>query len=236
MKFKALVVDDDLQTCEMVRTILETHGVQAFAQSSSGSAARRLQAERFDFVLIDLRMPAPDGLALIRLLRTSGVNRKSLVVLMTGDTSRQVMTEGFEAGANFFLLKPVDSNRLLRLIRVSESTIHREKRRYQQVPLRCVISARSAHGTLQGHTLDLSLGGMLVQVQQSLPEGDVVSIEMNLPSVGPPICPEGRVVRVHEDGCMGIEFTKVTDADAERLQEALLPLILRAFEMAAVQP
>jgi len=236
MQFKAMVVDDDARTCEMVGAILETSGIHTTCQASSGSAARRLQAERFDFILVDLHMPAPDGLALTRLVRASGVNRKSLVVLMTGDTSRSVMTDGFDAGANFFLFKPVDSNRLLRLVRASESTICREKRRYQRVPIRCLINLRSSNRSVHGHTLDLSLGGMLVQMEQPLPEGEVVEIELNLPIVGPPIHPCGRVVRVHEEGCLGIEFTKVNERDADRLQETLLPLILRAFEMAEATP
>ena len=232
MPTKVFVVDDDQRTCDMVRTILESAGMTVDYQTNSGGAARRLQAERFDLVLVDVRMPPPDGMALIRLLRASGVNRRTVVVMMTGDHSPQVMTEGFEAGANFFLFKPVDSNRLLRVIRATESAIYREKRRFQRVPMRCPVTVRSTKGSLQGNTMDLSLGGMLLQLEHSVTVGEPVAFEIQLPIPGAPFRASGRVVRIHEEGCMGVLFTEMKPEEAERLQTALLPLILRAFEIA----
>lgn len=232
MQTKAFVVDDDQRTCDMVRTILETSGMTVDCQTNSGGAARRLQAERFDLVLVDVRMPAPDGMALIRLLRSSGVNRRTVVVMMTGDLSRNVMTEGFEAGANFFLFKPVDSSRLLRVVRATESAIYREKRRFQRVPMRCPVTIRSTVGSVRGNTMDLSLGGMLLQMERSVPVGEPIAFEIQLPAADAPVRASGRVVRLHEEGCMGVVFTEMPAAEAERLQGALLPLILRAFEIA----
>ncbi len=235
MQTKAIVVDDDQRSCEMVRTILESSGMSVDIQTRSGEASKRLQAERFDLILLDVRMPVPDGFAVLRLLRNSGVNRRSVVVLMTGDTTPKVMAEGFEAGANFFLFKPVDANRLLRLILTSEAAIFREKRRYQRVPLRCPMTVRTTRETFAASTLDIILGGVLMQAIRSLPLYEFVGMEIRLES-GKSVCLGGRVVRTHEEGCMGVEFQNVPPKEAERLQDFLLPLILRAFELVQDTP
>ena len=71
-------------------------------------------------------MPAPDGPELARQVRASRVNASTVIVMITGEQDRTVMERAFEAGVEFFLFKPVERNKLLELIRVTEGPIERD--------------------------------------------------------------------------------------------------------------
>ena len=72
MPQSALVVDDDLATCELIQTILHSADMKALISTDSGQAAELLRNQKFDAVFLDVNMPPPDGLELTRLMRASG--------------------------------------------------------------------------------------------------------------------------------------------------------------------
>jgi PleD family two-component response regulator len=95
-------------------------------------------------------MPAPDGAALARQIRASRVNASTVIVMITGEQDRKVMGRAFEAGVEFFLFKPVERNKLLKLIRATEGSIERELRRFTRVRLRSRVSLESGNERLEG--------------------------------------------------------------------------------------
>jgi PleD family two-component response regulator len=97
------------------------------------------QRKEFHAVLLDMRMPPPDGLELARQVRASRVNASTVIVMITGEQERTLMKRAFEIGVEFFLFKPVERNKLLKLIRVAETSIERERRRFH-------ASADALHG------------------------------------------------------------------------------------------
>src|SRR5947207_1771679 len=157
---RVLVVDDDALTCEVIGEILCSAGMEAASLTDSTEAAARLRTDKFDAIFLDVRMPPPDGIELARQIRASATNATSVIVVITGEEDPTVMARAFQAGVEFFLFKPVDRSKLLRLIRASGGTIERERRRFTRVRLRCSVSINSAQASLDGNTLDLSLGGI----------------------------------------------------------------------------
>lgn len=226
MPSKVLVVDDDPVLCELLQELLTSADLEAHAMTDSAQAAARLREEKFDAVFFDLRMPPPDGIELARQMRTSGLNRGTPIVMITGDEDRDVMTRAFQAGATFFLFKPVDRPRLLRLIRATEGFIQREKRRYQRVKVSCKVSIESGQKIVIGSTLDLSLNGMLVQARGAFPVGSSVQACLELTPGAPQVRVAARVVRLVGDDCMGLQLADAGVSGSKRLQEFLLPLIL----------
>jgi hypothetical protein len=101
-----------------------------------------------------------------------------VIVMITGENDRTVMTRVFEAGVQFFLFEPVDRSKPLQLIRATGGTIERERRRFMRVRLRCKVSIDSPHGSLYGNTLDLSLGGALVQAERTFPPGTLRTVSL----------------------------------------------------------
>lgn len=228
MPARILVVDDDPLTGELICEILRSAGMDAGFLTSSSEAAERLKREKYHAVFLDMRMPTPDGAELARQIRASGVNASTVIVMITGEQDRTVMGRAFEAGVEFFLFKPVERNKLLKLIRATEGSIERERRRFTRVRLRCRVWLESGSERLEGMTLDLSLGGALVQSHRAFPTGTLVTVTLELEAGTPSMRSGARVIRTIGTDCMGIQFENLGPKESNRLQQVLLPLILAA--------
>ncbi len=228
MSAQVLVVDDDPLTCELIREILCSAGMEAASLTDSTEAASRLRTEKFHAIFLDVRMPPPDGIELARQIRASRVNASTVIVMITGEEDRTVMKRAFEAGVEFFLFKPVERSKLLRLIRATEGPIERERRRSTRVRLRCRVSMESGNDRIVGTTVDLSLGGLLVQSQHVFPPDTRVTVSLELETGKAPFRSNARVVRTVGTDCIGIQFENLAAKESRQLQEFLLPLILAA--------
>jgi len=228
LRAQILVVDDDAPSCELIAEILRSAGFDASPLTNSREAAERLAKEKFHAVFLDMRMPPPDGLELARQIRGSRINASTVIIMITGEQERTLMRRAFEIGVGFFLFKPVERNKLLKLIRVAESPIDRERRRSTRVPARCAVLLESNGKQLEGATVDISSGGMLVQSYLAFPAGTLVKVKLELKTGSTPLEFEARVVRTIGTDCMGLEFNQLDPKQSARLQEFLLPLILAA--------
>jgi len=225
---RVLVVDDDPLAGELICEILRSAGMDASFLTSSTEGAELLKREKYHAVFLDMRMPPPDGVELARQIRASRVNASTVIVMITGEEERTLMKRAFEAGVEFFLFKPVARNKLLKLIRVAESPIERERRRFTRVRMRCRVSLESGNDRLEGTTQDLSLSGALVQSGRAYPLGTRVTVSLELEAGTPALRSGALVVRTVGIDRMGIHFENLGPAESIRLQEYLLPLILAA--------
>jgi len=171
-------------------------------------------------------MPELNGIELARLIRATGLNRSTPIVMITGEEDRTLLARAFEVGVNFFLFKPIDRHRLLRLIRVSEESIEREARRFNRVKLQCNVALEFESRRLTGTTLDISLGGLFVRASQALPVGSNVIVKLEIRAGQAPLRFAARVVRVSGEDCMGLQLENTRSEDQRALQEFLLPLVL----------
>jgi hypothetical protein len=90
------------------------------------------------------------------------------------------------------------------------------------------VSLESGNERLEGTTLDLSLGGALVQSHRAFPTGIPVTLTLELEAGTPPMRSGSRVIRTIGTDCMGIQFETLGPKESNRLQQVLLPLILAA--------
>jgi CheY-like chemotaxis protein len=225
---QVLVVDDDAPSSELISEILRSSGFEAISLTSSAEVAERLTKEKFHAIFLDMHMPPPDGLELARQIRASRVNASTVIVMITGEQERTLMKRAFEIGVEFFLFKPVERNKLLKLIHVAETSIERERRRFTRVPLRRTVSLDSDGKQTDGTTVDLSFDGMLVQSYLIFPAGTRVTAKLELQPGSAPVQFEAQVVRTVGTDHMGIQFSRLGTMESSRLQEFLLPLILAA--------
>lgn len=228
MPAQILVVDDNAPSCELISEILRSAGFEVKGLTNSGEAAARLAGEKFHAIFLDMHMPPPDGLELARLARASRINSSTVVVMITGEQDRTLMTRAFEIGVVFFLFKPVERNKLLKLVRVAESSIEKERRRFTRVPLERRVLLESNGKQLEGKTEDLSSEGMLVQSYLTFPVGTTTRVTLNLQIGSKPLEFEARVVRTIGTDRMGLQFKNLAAIESSQLQEFLLPLILAA--------
>src|SRR5262245_8689962 len=94
-----LVVDDDLDICEVVRDLLEGNGWRVTIATKGKAMRRIIAAETIDLIILDMVMPGESGASLAQHARDSGLP----VLLMTGDPGHRSFVE--ESGIPF-LLKP----------------------------------------------------------------------------------------------------------------------------------
>lgn len=225
-------MDDDLQTCELIKAVLISAGMEAGYLTDSRAAAARLYAEKTDLLFLDLHMPGQGGLELLKGMRDQGVNKRTPVAVITGDTDPKVLARGFQAGASYFLFKPIELNRLMRLVRATEASVYRERRRFQRVSVSRPATVICRGERINGATLDISLGGTMFRGDRMLEEKSQVDIEIQLGPGAAHIHAGGRVARRLDDGSMGIEFTRLKAEEAHLLQLFLLPMILTTDEPA----
>ncbi len=230
MPSRVLVVDDNPAMCELIQEVLIYAEMECVTFTDSNQAAKRLTKEKFNAIFLDVRMPPQDGIELTRTIRAEGLNRTTPVVIITCEEDRGTLARAFEAGASFFLFKPIDRQRILRLIRVTESSIMREARRYHRVKTSCKVSLQYGEERLGGVTLDLSLGEMFVQASDAIPVGTRVRVILETKPGTPGLELAGRVARLSGNDCMGIQFESLAFEQSQRLQEFLLPLILAKID------
>ena len=108
MSSRILYVDDDYESCEMLKAMLGYSDAH-YHISTAGSAEQALEmieSAPFDLYLIDYMLPEMDGLTLCRTIRDLGL--KEPIVVFTGMVRPDDKKHVFAAGADAYLIKPND--------------------------------------------------------------------------------------------------------------------------------
>ncbi len=105
-----LVVDDEQDLLEVCAEALERTGARIATTTSPKEVLRRVQAEKYDILFADLKMPEMDGLELIE--RVLAIDPKVAVVLFTGFPTVETAVRALKIGAKDYLTKPFSSARL----------------------------------------------------------------------------------------------------------------------------
>ena len=113
---KLLIADDEKYMRLLVRTTLES-SEYALSEAENGQQTLDLvRAEQPDLVLLDVMMPAPDGIAVCRAIRSDPDLAAMKVVMLTARGQAEERDAGLAAGADAYLTKPFSPLELLALI------------------------------------------------------------------------------------------------------------------------
>ncbi len=107
-----LVVDDDRRLRELIRKYLADQGVLVSTASDAADAAAKLEAARFDLMVLDVMMPGEDGIAFTKRLRGLREQRRMPILLLTARTESRDRISGLEAGSDDYLPKPFEPREL----------------------------------------------------------------------------------------------------------------------------
>jgi DNA-binding response OmpR family regulator len=227
MKRRVLIVDDELETCTLIQRVVSAAGMDALTLTDSGQASGALAQCKFDLVFLDFHMPPPDGIELARELRQSRLNGTTPVVLVSDDQRPSALSIGFDAGASFFLYKPIEKEGVLKLVRATQGMVEGERRRVRRVPVRQRVVLTCGMESTEGETVDMSVSGVLVAARRTFPVGSIVQLKLHL-SEGPPTARWGSIARITKHNQMGIDMHRLKPTDEDAVQEFLLPLIQHA--------
>lgn len=116
MTKRVLVVDDELDTLNLLKTIIEIHGFEAITTLNSVDAILLAETEKADIALLDVMMPKLDGFALCKMMRAYPFTSNMPIVFVTAYTALDLEDRRKEAGADHVLQKPIDMKKLVSLI------------------------------------------------------------------------------------------------------------------------
>lgn len=111
-----LVVEDDLRVANLLKGGLEEKGYQLLVAYDGVSAWRLFQSQAADLVISDVILPKMDGFELCRLIKQSSPQTPVLMLTALGTTDDKL--QGFDSGADDYLVKPFDFRELDARIRV----------------------------------------------------------------------------------------------------------------------
>ena len=108
---KILVVEDDIDLNNLIRTVLESKGHTVFSSKNGREALDALDSANIELIISDIMMPQMDGWALLNDVRQA--NMKMPVLLITAKGSYDDKNRGFTSGADDYMVKPIDIKELV---------------------------------------------------------------------------------------------------------------------------
>lgn len=124
---RILLVDDDPISVLAVAVYLRKLGYEVTSARDGREALEQFQSQRFEFVISDWNMPHLNGEELCRRVRSLKLPHYVYFILLTGRDDKDSLLQGMEAGADDFLVKPVDREELRVRIRAGERILRLEQ-------------------------------------------------------------------------------------------------------------
>ncbi|MFV9504785.1 MAG: sigma-54-dependent transcriptional regulator [Oscillochloridaceae bacterium umkhey_bin13] len=109
-----LVADDDAPIRELLRDMLESEGATVLLARNGQEALDTIATDEPDLVICDVRMPPPDGLAVLQTLRSNGSTVPVLII--TAQASSTMTIEAMQKGAYDYLSKPFAPDEILHTV------------------------------------------------------------------------------------------------------------------------
>ena len=114
LKHHILVVDDELSMREVLEMLLRRSGYRATCADSGDAAMKLLKKERFDLLLVDIRLGDMDGLEVLKAAKSS--NGDIIVIMISAHASAETAVDAMNAGAYDYVPKPFSNDELLSTI------------------------------------------------------------------------------------------------------------------------
>jgi len=113
-----LLVDDEPFFLQLLSDFFTEEEFGVITAANGGDAVARARKHRPDLILLDLHMPAPDGLATCKTLKADKATREIPVIILTAEESTELNQMAFDAGAQVTALKSMKLDRLMNIVDV----------------------------------------------------------------------------------------------------------------------
>lgn len=168
MSFRILFVEDDLTLRTALRDALTGEGHEVTVAADGHEARAVMREHRFDLFVLDIMLPGPSGLELLRELRQRDTDTPVLLLTARGDEGDKVL--GLELGADDYVTKPFSLRELLARVKAMLRRRDRsESAMVEQFVLgeaKIDLAAFTLHREGTEHTLSPKEAGMLRILRQ----------------------------------------------------------------------
>jgi len=117
-EIRIVIVDDDIDFLIQTELLLKSSGMVIRGFNRPISSWRYMRQSLPHLILLDLDMPEMSGFDLLNKIRSHSATSRIPVILLTGHSGQDLVTEGFQAGLDDFIHKPFDGEELILRIRV----------------------------------------------------------------------------------------------------------------------
>ena len=114
---RALIVEDSRTIASIVRHYLQLEGFEVLIAADGVAGLETARRERPRVIVTDVNMPGMGGMDMVRALRADAGTRDIAILMLTSDESPETEQQAMAAGADAYILKPVDPQRLAARVR-----------------------------------------------------------------------------------------------------------------------
>jgi PleD family two-component response regulator len=125
-KERILIVEDNRTITSVVKYFLELEGFEVLLAEDGLLGLKAAKRERPNVIVTDVNMPSMDGIAMVKALRADPLTRDVAILKLTSEDSLDSETRALSAGADDYILKPVEPRRLAARVK---ALLARSKRR-----------------------------------------------------------------------------------------------------------
>jgi two-component system, chemotaxis family, chemotaxis protein CheY len=117
-EYKILIIEDSPTMRQLIAFALKRlPGVRIVEAHDGVDGLKKLSSDKFDLILTDINMPVMDGLKLVSLVRNDANYRTTPIVVITTEGAQEDRDRALALGANDYITKPIQANRILELAR-----------------------------------------------------------------------------------------------------------------------
>ena len=145
MASKALIIDDDPSTLELMQFQLESEGFEVSTAENGEKGLLFIEETPFDIILTDLHLPDMSGIEMVK--QSKKILPETEIIMVTGHGSTEKAIEATKAGAFYYIEKPVEFDELLILI---EKAIERKQQTAEIRELRGKLTSKNSYEGIIG--------------------------------------------------------------------------------------
>ena len=179
-----LVVDDQSMNVDILSHRLTLEGYEVLTATDGSEAITIARERQPDLILLDVIMPDPDGFEVCRRLKADATLPFIPILMITAKAEPQDIVAGFDAGADDYLIKPLDRNVLVARVaaqlrfKARHDAVHDKSVQLEQQVAQWEAWGRALEKQFQDHVIDLERMGHLKRflspevVQEAMSLGD----------------------------------------------------------------
>jgi DNA-binding NtrC family response regulator len=164
MPEKALVIDDDVSTLDLMDFQLKSENFEVMTAKSGTKALELVNENEFDIILTDLNLPDINGIEMVKKCKQISPNTE--IIMITGFGSTEKAIEATKAGAFYYVEKPIEFEELLVLI---DKAIDRKKQAAEIEELRGRLTSRTSYEGIIGGSHSMQ---NIYEIIESVAESD----------------------------------------------------------------